>query len=132
MKTGYGAFRVNGETVRAHRVAWELTHGPIANGLCVLHRCDNRRCCNPEHLFLGTYADNYADMAEKGRQSRHSRPRGTQHGNAKLNPEAVRAIRVSYAANSRYGALMALARKYGVSLKTIDNVVKRTVWTHVG
>ena len=56
--------------VLAHRLAWQLTHGPLARqGLKVLHRCDNPLCCNPAHLFLGTQADNVADMFSKGRQN---------------------------------------------------------------
>jgi hypothetical protein len=59
---GYGRVLVS-----AHRLAWELAHGPIPDGLLVLHRCDNPPCCNPEHLFLGTVADNMADKTAKGR-----------------------------------------------------------------
>lgn len=59
---GYGRVLVS-----AHRLAWELAHGPIPGGLLVLHKCDNPPCCNPEHLFLGTIADNMADKIRKGR-----------------------------------------------------------------
>jgi len=66
--SGYGNFWSDGKTVRAHRYAWEITHGrPVPEGLYVLHRCDTPRCCNPEHLFVGTLRDNSRDMAAKGR-----------------------------------------------------------------
>ena len=65
---GYGQFQLDGRTRSAHRVAWTLTNGPIPDGLCVLHRCDNPPCVNPEHLWLGTKAENNQDMTEKGRR----------------------------------------------------------------
>lgn len=65
---GYGRIAFNGRTVGAHRLAWELVNGPIPDGMNVLHHCDNPPCCNVGHLFLGTHADNSADMVAKGRQ----------------------------------------------------------------
>ena len=71
---GYGKVAIRGMRY-THRVAWEVTHGPIPEGLCVLHRCDHPPCCRPDHLFLGTRAENIADCVAKGRQ----RPRGKGH-----------------------------------------------------
>lgn len=64
---GYGRFGLNGKARDSHRVAWELSFGPIPNGLSVLHVCDNRRCVRPDHLFLGTQRDNMIDAVRKGR-----------------------------------------------------------------
>lgn len=64
---GYGAVYVDGKQVLTHRLAWTLANGPIPDGLHVLHHCDNPPCCNVEHLFLGTNADNAADRDAKGR-----------------------------------------------------------------
>lgn len=75
---GYGAVSVAvRQTDYAHRVAWQLAFGPIPDGMFVCHRCDNPPCCNPEHLFLGTNADNMRDMVAKGREQPHGRGQET-------------------------------------------------------
>jgi len=67
LPSGYGQFYLNGKHYAAHRASWELYNGVIPDKLFVLHKCDNRRCVNPEHLFLGTTTDNMRDMVKKGR-----------------------------------------------------------------
>lgn len=67
---GYGLFGIRRKLFKAHRVAWMLCKGAVPEGLCVLHKCDTPSCVNPDHLFLGTHADNMADKKRKGRVSR--------------------------------------------------------------
>jgi hypothetical protein len=111
--SGYGRLWVDGKTRRAHRVAWELTYGPIPDGIEVCHRCDNPPCVRPDHLFLGTAEDNAADREAKGR-SRGGKPR-------KLSTADRAAIRAQYAAGGVTKA--AIARAYGVTKTTIGRVI---------
>lgn len=67
--TGRGVFWLNGKSIKAHRFAWIINNGDIKNGLLVCHKCDNGKCVNPEHLFLGTHKDNTQDMLKKGRHA---------------------------------------------------------------
>lgn len=76
---GYGHLSFHGETTSAHRVAYELAHGPIPDGLIICHRCDNPPCCNPAHLFIGTHKDNTQDAVTKGRMGVAIARRGPDH-----------------------------------------------------
>lgn len=137
-RKGYGKFWWNGHLTAAHRISYELTNGPIPDGLWALHHCDNRLCCNPAHLFLGTAADNTADMYAKGRAAtgeRHGMQMhpeaictGERHGMARLTAVQVMDIRHQAADGVMQRAL---ARRYGVAPATICLIVKRKTWRHI-
>jgi len=117
---GYGGLRFNGSMQAAHRIAWQLTHGPIPDSTpvtCVLHKCDVRLCVNPDHLFLGTKTDNAADKVAKGRQER-----GEQHHAARLTGSDVRAIR------SDQRAQRLIASDYGVCQTHVSRIKLGTRW----
>jgi hypothetical protein len=122
--TGYGCYRHEGRNVYAHRLAWELTHGPIEDGLCVRHSCDNPLCVNPAHLLLGTDADNVRDKVERERQHR-----GEGSPMSKLTDSAVRCIRALYA--ERQADQKKLAELYGVDQAQISRIVSGKAWRHV-
>lgn len=122
---GYGVLKVSGKNLKAHRVAYAGQHGFVPAGKVVCHRCDNRCCCNPDHLFLGTQTDNVRDMDEKGRRSP---PIGELNGSAILTQDSVREIRNLHVAGN---GIRALARQFGTTPATIRNVVRRRTWRHV-
>lgn len=104
----------------AHRASWICHWGPIPHGLVVRHKCDNKLCVNPEHLQLGTYADNNNDMKIKGRVSR-----GQRHYGAKLSDADVVAIRGDRRTNQK------IADQYGVSNSVVSEIKNRRAWRHV-
>lgn len=125
-KTGYGAFRFNGHNVPTHRLAYEFTNGAIPIGLCVCHRCDNRKCVNPAHLFLGTHQDNNRDMWQKGRGAR---PQGEDCSNAKLTAAQVLEIRQLRASTGL--SFRKIGERYGVNPNTIRFIINGRSWKHV-
>ena len=134
----YGYTSFNHKTLRAHRVAYELTNGPIPEGMLVCHSCDNPACCNPAHLFLGTQLDNRRDAAAKNRTARGSkngavlhpdtRPRGSSSKLARLTEADVRLVRelVSNGATQKD-----VAARFDVHYSTISAIVRRATWRHV-
>ena len=123
---GYGAMVYGGKLCKASRIAWELTNGPIPDGLWVLHRCDNPPCCNPAHLFIGTPRDNTHDALRKGRWCRTP---GEARWSAKLRDVDVIDIRNRYV--PRKVTLKDLADEYGVTFQLISMIVNRKIWTHI-
>lgn len=127
---GYGQFTVRRRKFCAHRLSYELACGPIPAGYFVCHRCDNRRCVNPDHLFAGTHTDNMRDCRDKGRL-RIVNPfsPGNRTAPTKLTESIVREVR----SRTRSGeAVRAIARDLGVHPITIRDAVKGRTWRHVG
>jgi len=133
---GYGDVRFQGRMQKAHRVSYQLATGPIPEGLFVLHKCDVRNCVRPDHLWLGTLAENNTDMDAKGRRTilrgedhgryGDGRP-GSQNSFSKLTEEAARAIRAQYGRLNQYE----LADKFNISQTTVNRILNRKAWTHV-
>ena len=127
--SGYGRIGIGQQrdTDYAHRVSWRLHFGEIPDGLYVCHRCDNPPCVNPAHLFLGTHAENMRDAQVKGRVRNNPR-RGESNGWAKLTDATVRDARRLWASGT---SMRSLAKRYGVTFRTMDDAVKGLSWRHV-
>lgn len=133
----YGVIGIDGQARLVHRVMWELTHGPIPDGLNVLHRCDNRPCCFGGHLYLGTQQQNVRDMFERGRgewargdqhwlRRTPGLRRGERHPMSKLRREDATAIRERYALGGV--SQREIAEAYNVSTATVSRVVCGASW----
>ena len=122
---GYGQFNTgNGRIKCAHRFAWELVNGEIPKGMFVCHTCDNPRCVEVSHLFLGTPLDNTIDMVDKGRHKKVCL-KGTTHGMSKItDKEALQIFNAE-------GTNIDIALEYGISNQQVSNIKLKKSWTHV-
>ena len=119
---GYGVFHpTHNKHIGSHRIAWEQTNGPIPKGLCVLHKCDNPLCVNPDHLFLGTRGDNNRDKASKGRCQDQT---GEKNPSNKLTKEEVGQIRALY----RWFTQYELAAMFETSQPNISQILNNNRW----
>lgn len=130
---GYGRAFFEGRHQLTHRIAWQITKGPIPDGYQVCHQCDNPPCCNPRHLFLGTAKENMRDCVAKGRRVANagSFTGGTDHPNATLSPEQVAEIRTTpYRRGSCVdrGSDWELSEKFGVKRQTIGKIRRGLRW----
>lgn len=115
----YGHLRIGSKFVSAHRYSWLIHRGEIGRGQVICHHCDVPMCVNPDHLFVGTQADNVADMTAKGRRASFS---GSANGRAKLTKEQAASIRSDDRVNR------VIARDYGVSFSLIWHIKKGRIW----
>jgi hypothetical protein len=124
---GYGELRVDGRPQYSHRLSWEMHNGAIPAGMFVCHKCDVRLCVNPTHLFLGTHAENMADMFAKGRQPKVN-VRGKRNPCARLTQEDADLIRLT--AETLPVSKSAIARAYGVTVQNICRILKGETWNY--
>lgn len=122
---GYGKFNIGSKTTKAHRFSWKVSNGSF-NNLWVLHKCDNRLCVNPNHLFLGDHEDNIKDMVKKERQEK-----GKEHHNSKLTEDDILEIRKIYVKGSRTLGTIALGNKFGVDSSVISRIINKKRWNHI-
>lgn len=111
---GYGQLDFRGKKTKAHRASWTVHKGEIPDGMMVLHKCDNRSCINPDHLFTGTAQDNSNDMVLKGRAP-----------NRKLSPLLIKEVRIRKRAGETYKSM---AEEYGVAPQTLGQAVNGVNW----
>ena len=128
---GYGTMMVEKRRRGPHRQAWILTNGDIADGLFVCHSCDNRRCCNPAHLWLGTNDDNMRDRDEKGRGTpppANEHLIGEAHPNSKITERDVLKIRALVAGGATQTEVASI---FGLTQPNVSMIVHGVTWKHV-
>jgi hypothetical protein len=114
---GYGALWHKGKCYLAHRLSWFIHNGDIPKGMFILHKCDNKLCVNPHHLYAGTHRDNMRDKVDRGQSG------------IKITKDHVSEIRKLYETGTL--RLIDLAKEFGISTSQVWNVVRRKQWDHV-
>ena len=138
---GYGRLYHNGRLVATHRLSWTIHYGPVPDAIYVCHKCDNRGCVRPSHLFLGTHSDNIRDSVRKGRHGSQRNPhlldalqphpeqraRGERSGRHKLTNRAVHEIR----ALAGTLPIRLIAERYAIDRTHAYKIIRRELWTHL-
>lgn len=122
---GYGLIVVHPGIYKAHRLSWTAYHGPIPEGKYVCHTCDNRSCVNPDHLFIGSQADNMADMVKKGRAGRLA---GEKNGRSRLTEDQAREI---LRLRKEGVSLRRVATMFGIGKTTVRHITNGTTWGYL-
>lgn len=122
--SNYGIITMNRKQYRVHRFSWLISHGHIPKDSCVLHKCDNQRCVNPDHLFLGSLIDNNLDRDKKGR---NKIVYGSKNGLSKLDEISVKYIKSQIGIKS----FAELGRRFNVKWQTIQTIAKGRTWKSV-
>ena len=124
MANGYGRTNVDGDMLLNHRIVYTFFFGGIPENMHVCHMCDNRKCVNPDHLFLGTNADNHRDKIKKNRHSK-----GETHGHAKLTKEDVLRLKRMWS-NQQY-TMMELSEMFNISVSHAYDICRGKKWPHL-
>jgi hypothetical protein len=135
-RSGYGAIKIDGSVVSAHRLSWRFEHGEIPDDLYVCHHCDNRLCCNPKHLFLGTHSDNMKDAYEKERltqlencEERLEVKSGEANPKSKLTKKEVK--RIKFLLDKKDLTHKQIGKKFNVSRQCITDINVGNKWSHI-
>ena len=125
---GYGLICINDEMIRAHRLSYEIHNGEIPERMHVLHKCDNRKCVAPDHLFLGTNNDNISDRMAKNRSYHPPTGSGSKNFNSKLNEKDVKKIRKMLAKGITKAEI---GRQFNVTQENISFIEREITWRHI-